>query len=112
MEKINTEQFKGSTATVVLMVLSRGKMYGYELIKQVEQLSSGALELKEGTLYPVLHQLEKDGAVRGFWEETTSSRKRKFYSITETGQKILAQKKNEWNRFRNVIDLLLVESSV
>ena len=112
MEKINPELFKGSAATVVLMVLSNGKKYGYELIKEVDIRSNGALELKEGTLYPVLHQLEKDGAIRGSWEKTESSRKRKFYDITSEGRKVLARRKSEWTKFRGVIDQLLVENPV
>ena len=107
MDKINSELFKGSAITVVLTVLSKREMYGYELMKEIERISKGSLELKEGTLYPVLHQLEKVGAIEARWEDTEKARKRKFYRITGEGRKVLARRKKEWSNFRSLIDQLI-----
>jgi PadR family transcriptional regulator PadR len=111
-DKINPELFKGSAVTVLLTVLSRREMYGYELMKEIERRSSGSLEITEGTLYPVLHQLEKNGAIEARWEETQSARKRKFYRITAEGKRLLAQRKREWRDFRAMIDQFITGREV
>lgn len=107
MERVNKELLKGSSTTVILVILNRREMYGYELIKEIEKESKGAFGYKEGTLYPVLHRLEKQGAIQSRWEETDSARKRKFYRITPKGRKVLAEKKQEWVAFRSAIDRLV-----
>lgn len=107
MDRVNKELLKGSSVTVILTILNRREMYGYELIKEIEKESQGAFAFKEGTLYPVLHQLEKEGAIQSRWEDTESARKRKFYKITAKGRKLLVEKKQEWVAFRSAIDQLI-----
>jgi PadR family transcriptional regulator PadR len=110
MEKLDKELIKGSTLTVVLSVLIKKEMYGYELIKTIERETDGAFKLKEGTLYPILHQLEKEGAIAARWEESEGGRKRRYYRITPKGRKLYASKTKEWSSFRSTIDLLLGSS--
>ncbi|MGZ3699835.1 MAG: PadR family transcriptional regulator [Bdellovibrionota bacterium] len=107
MGTLDKELIKGSTMTVVLTVLDRKEMYGYELIKEIERESKGTFSLKEGTLYPVLHHLEQEGAIESRWGESQTGRKRRYYRITENGRKVLARKRQEWVNFRQTIDLLL-----
>jgi DNA-binding PadR family transcriptional regulator len=109
MDRANKELLKGSSTTVILTLLNRREMYGYELIKEIERESRGAFAFKEGTLYPVLHQLEKQGAIHARWEESGSERKRKFYRITPKGRKLLAEKRQEWTFFRAALDHLIAE---
>jgi DNA-binding PadR family transcriptional regulator len=107
LDPIDTELVKGSTVTVILTVLDRGERYGYELIKQIELESGGKLQPKEGTIYPVLHQLEKEGAISSRWGSGDGARKRKYYRITARGRKILDRKKHEWFSFRDLMDRIV-----
>mgnify|MGYP000494289367 CR=1 FL=1 len=82
---VNKELVKGSTSMLVLGVLEEKEMYGYQIIKELEQRSETVFSLKEGTLYPILHVLEQDGFLEAYWEDTSSARKRRFYRITKKG---------------------------
>ncbi len=106
-EPIDTELVKGSTIMVILTVLNRGERYGYELIKEIERESEGLLQPKEGTIYPVLHQLEKDGSITSRWGESENARKRKYYRITTRGKKVLSKKKTDWTSFRDLMDRIV-----
>ncbi|MFZ9011789.1 MAG: PadR family transcriptional regulator, partial [Anaerohalosphaeraceae bacterium] len=79
--KFERELLKGVAPVVVLQILSRGKMYGYELSEALEQRSEGILTLGRGTLYPLLYNLEAKGLVAAEWDENESKRKRRYYSI-------------------------------
>ncbi len=105
--KVNKELLKGSVATLALTVLNRKSAYGYELIKEIERTSGGALSLKEGTLYPILHSLEKEGAVESYWEEKADTRRRKYYRLTKAGKALLKERTQEWHDFRSLIDQVL-----
>jgi PadR family transcriptional regulator PadR len=87
---------KGVAPVVVLEILSRGRMYGYELSEAVEQRSGNVLSLGRGTLYPLLYNLEAKGLVAAEWEENESKRRRRYYSITSKGKDELARQKEQW----------------
>jgi len=93
--KIETQLLKGVAPTVVLEILARGPMYGYELSEAIEQRSGDILTLGKGTLYPLLYNLEAKSLVKGYWEEAESGRDRKYYSITSTGKAELAKQKKQ-----------------
>ncbi|PYI54876.1 PadR family transcriptional regulator [Paenibacillus flagellatus] len=105
---LNKELLKGSTGTMLLSLLNRGDLYGYEMLKELERKSGGAFALKEGTLYPILHAMEAEGWVEAYWSEA-NGRKRKYYRITDDGRSLLKEKKREWSEFRNAVDLVLRE---
>ena len=105
---VNKELMKGSTATLILTLLSRKKMYGYELIKELELRSEGLFELREGTLYPILHSLEKAGLVTSSWMGEEGSRQRRYYSISKSGRAFLRDKKREWLQFKTAIDNIVL----
>ncbi len=107
--KINKELLKGSTTILILSLLKRKPMYGYEIIKEIELRSSGIFNFKEGTLYPILHALENNEMVESFWSEGENSRKRKYYKITENGNKQLNEKKDEWKLFTNTVNGIILE---
>ena len=91
--KFESQLLKGIAPVVVLEILSRGPMYGYELSQAIEQRSGDILTLGKGTLYPLLYNLEAKKLVKGKWEKNQSSRKRRYYSITSKGQGQLAKQK-------------------
>jgi PadR family transcriptional regulator, regulatory protein PadR len=93
--KFETQLLKGIAPAVVLQILSRGPMYGYELGKAIEQRSGDILTLGKGTLYPLLYNLEAKRLIRGRWEKTRSDRKRRYYSITSKGKTHLATQRGQ-----------------
>ncbi|QUH25909.1 PadR family transcriptional regulator [Serpentinicella alkaliphila] len=105
--KINKELIKGSTTMFILKLLSRGDMYGYQMIRELEEQSDNTFTLKEGTLYPILNLLESDGMIESYWEDTESARKRKYYKITNNGKKLLAEKEKEWEIYSNAVNKVI-----
>jgi PadR family transcriptional regulator PadR len=91
--KFESQLLKGIAPVVVLEILSRGTMYGYELSQAIEQRSGNILTLGKGTLYPLLYNLEAKKLVSGRWETTDSGRKRRYYSISGKGKDQLARQK-------------------
>ena len=101
--KIDKELLKGSTTMLILNLLKKEDMYGYQMIKKLKETSEDVFELKEGTLYPILHTLEEKRYITSYWDES-SSKKRKYYSITNEGRKLLKEKKEEWRTFRDGVN--------
>lgn len=105
---INKELMKGSTTILILNLLERKPMYGYEMAKEMERLSNGLFLFKEGTLYPILHALESEGSIEAYWE-MKDGRKRKYYKLLDRGRQKLQEKKQEWRLFRSTVDHVLGE---
>lgn len=103
----NRELVKGSTSILVLQLLVERDMYGYELVKEIEKRSDNHLQMKEGTLYPGLHKLEKQGYVEYYWQEQEKGPKRKYYKITAEGQAILAERTSEWHEYVKIMNHLI-----
>jgi len=97
----------GSTAMLVLSLLSDGDKYGYEMVLELARRSNNAFELKEGTLYPLLHALEKRGDVRAYPRTAPSGRERRYYALTERGKGRLAEKTEEWHFFSESVNAVL-----
>lgn len=93
--KFESQLLRGIAPTVVLEILSRGQMYGYELSQAIEQRSNDILVLGKGTLYPLLYNLEAKKLLKGKWEMKDSSRPRRYYSITSKGKIQLAKQKEQ-----------------
>lgn len=106
--KISKELSKGSTGMLVLSVISRSEMYGYQIIKTVEMMSENVFQMNEGTLYPILHALEKEEYLSSRWVESEENgRKRKYYKITEKGLKELASQRQEWEAYSTAVGKVL-----
>jgi DNA-binding PadR family transcriptional regulator len=95
-----------STKPMILSILSSGENYGYQIIQSVKKISRGKLEWSDGMLYPVLHRLEKDGFIRSKWKISDEGRRRKYYSITELGQKELKSDIMQWKSVYFVLSQL------
>lgn len=106
--KVNKELLKGSTVILVLSLLEKEAMYGYQMIKEIEKKSNGVFMFKEGTLYPILHSLESDGMIESYWSGNEGSRQRKYYRITAKGKNGLKEKQKEWEIFRSAVDQVLI----
>ena len=102
-----TELLKGNAAALILACLAREPMHGYGIARELAALSDNFFVMGEGTLYPHLHQLEKDGLVEGKWESTPGRRERKLYRITSSGLESLARKKMRWQEFQSNVNRVL-----
>ena len=99
---------QGTLDLMVLQTLdSLGPLHGYAIAARLEQVSSGALQLNMGTLYPALMRLEQRGLLRGNWGTTETSRKARFYAVTSAGRRQLAREKDAWDRMAGIIHTLL-----
>ncbi len=105
--KISKEMLKGSTVILVLSLLDKEALYGYQMTKEIEKKSSGVFTFKEGTLYPILHSLEADGFIESYWLGEEGSRQRKYYQITSKGKTHLKEKEKEWITFRSAVDKVI-----
>ena len=92
---------------LLLHLLSRGEMYGYEIVQEAARRSSNAFDLKEGTLYPALHQLEKKGQIKSYWRTADNGRERKYYSLTAKGRKLAAEYERQWEHLTGAIGAIL-----
>ena len=105
--KADKNLLSGSTTLLVLSLLATGDKYGYEMIAELDARSDHTFTLKEGTLYPILHGLEKEGAVKSYTRETDSNRTRKYYHITRKGLRLLEEQKREWTEFSEKVNAIL-----
>jgi len=105
--KIEKSLLSGSTPMLVLALLKDGDKYGYEMIEELDRRSDHTFELKEGTLYPLLHALEKDHFVTSYTRQTPGGRERKYYRLTKIGLEQLAYKEKEWRRFTTAVEAVL-----
>ena len=90
---------KGSTALLILSVLAHERMYGYQIMRELEERSNGYFTMTAALLYPALHQMEADGLVQSEWQPGQGKRRRKFYQITAKGRKSLLSKQADWQAF-------------
>ena len=106
LELYRRELLKGSTETLILSLLAEESMYGYQLVREMDQRSSGYFRLKEGTLYPALHRLERDLLVEGRWEQSPGGQNRRYYHVTPKGLERLESMLREWDLFTNAVNLV------
>ena len=106
--KLKKDVSKGSVSLMVLSVLEKQDLYGYQMMSYLEGLSSGVFKFNEGTLYPILHALEKDGMVTSYWNAVEASRMKKYYHITDKGIKLLSESKKEWEEYVGAVNAVLM----
>ncbi len=93
---------------MLLSLLTDESMYGYQIVKEMEKRSRGYFLLKEGTLYPALHRLERAELVEGKWREATSGVPRRYYYITAKGETVLEERLREWRRFSRAVNSIML----
>lgn len=92
---------------LILKTLSRGEMHGYDIAEHIHERSEEVLRVEEGALYPALHRLELRGLLAAEWGASDNNRKAKFYRLTATGRKQLAEETAHWNRMASAIARIL-----
>ena len=104
--KSDKSLISGSTTMLLLKLLEEKDMYGYEMIEVLRERSQNVFELKAGTLYPLLHNLEEKGLLI-VYEREAGNKVRKYYSITKNGKKTLDEKKGEWELYSKAVASVL-----
>lgn len=95
------------TRLLVLSLLAGEDMYGYQMIVELARRSNHTFDMKEGTLYPVLHGLEQEGFVEAYRQEAPTGRERKYYHLTRKGQGALREEKQAWERYSGAVNDVL-----
>lgn len=96
---------KGTLSFIVLLILNEDELYGYELIEKIKNLT--AIEIAEGTLYPLMNRLKSDNLLESKWVEQETGIPRKYYFLTETGKSTLQEMKNQWQNMQSMITTLI-----
>ncbi len=101
------ELLKGNIQTIVLAVLETGALHGYGIAKEIERRSDEALAFGEGTIYPALKALEREGMIVGSWNTSAGGPAKKLYTLTEAGTRELTRRRGVWHRFSRTIDQVI-----
>jgi PadR family transcriptional regulator, regulatory protein PadR len=110
MSTINGDALRGHLETLVLSALRRGDAHGFEILRRLEESGSGALKLKEGSLYPALYRMEAAGMVKAEWEDNATPRRgprRRIYKLTQKGRRRFAEARDEFHQFATIIGAML-----
>jgi PadR family transcriptional regulator, regulatory protein PadR len=106
MNKFSKELIGASAVPVILAILDQKESYGYEIMLRVKELSKSQIEWKEGSLYPVLHKLEKTGLIKSLWKMAENGRHRKYYAINKKGRKALEEEIENWRMVQIMLEEL------
>ena len=98
-----SEVKKGSAEVLILGVLEQRQRHGYDIARQIETLSDGAITFNSATLYPTLHRLEQRGLITGRWVEKPGQRRRRYYQLTPEGARQLDAQRRGWREFVRAI---------
>ena len=102
----------GLDVLLIMSLLADQEMYGYQLAKEMERRSGGYFHLKEGTLYPALHRLERDGLIVGHWELSDSGQSRRYYNVSPRGMDRLDAMLAEWDTFANAVNRIAKPANI
>ena len=101
---LDRELKKGSAELLVLALVEHRPRHGYEISQVIEERSEGAVRFRVASLYPLLYRLEKRGWIAGRWVEKPGQRRRRYYRITASGRRVLAQQRSGWERFVTAVN--------
>lgn len=104
---LSADLLRGYTEAIILQRLCDENSYGYLINKRISELTDGAFELKEATLYTAFRRLEQGGMITSYWGDENSGARRRYYAITQTGRDRLTQERDTWAQTRQLIDRLL-----
>lgn len=104
---LSADILRGYTDTIILRQLAGGDSYGYQINKRVAEISAGALEMKEATLYTAFRRLEGAGYIRSYWGNETTGARRRYYALTDEGRRKLLADCQAWQETKAVMDKLL-----
>ena len=98
---------QGTLDLLILKTVALEPLHGWAISERVQQISSGALQIRQGSLYPALHRLERRGWIKARWRTTDLNRRAKYYELTRTGEKQLQTQSDVWRRLTTAVGQLL-----
>jgi PadR family transcriptional regulator, regulatory protein PadR len=101
------DALRGSLDLLVLKTLSLVPMHGWGISQRIQQMSKGILDVNQGSLYPALQRLEKDGLIASDWGMTENNRRARYYRLTAAGRRALGVELESWKRFATGLDAVL-----
>ena len=104
------EFLTGTVGVLILSLLAERAMYGYEILREADRRSARQFQMKEGTVYPALHQMERAGLLRSEWREGESGRARKYYALTAKGRRHAESKRRQWDSISAAMRMILGEA--
>ena len=107
MNKPKNDLLQGTLALLVLKTLARGPLHGYGITLHIQLISKEFLRVEEGSLYPALHRMEQDGWISAEWGTTENNRRARYYRLTSTGRKQLAEEEKNWERLTQAVAQVL-----
>ena len=107
MLRPQNDALRGSLDLLVLKTLSLAPMHGWGISQRVQEISKGVLEVNQGSLYPALQRLEKDGLVTSDWDTTDNNRRARYYRLTASGRRALGAELENWRRFAAGLEAVL-----
>lgn len=102
--RIRPKIARGSAEVSILMLLSEQPFYGFQIAKEIEERTGGALRFTMASLYPMLYELEKRELVKAHWEPNEGGRDRRYYALTAAGKAELSSLRREWHEFFLALD--------
>lgn len=105
--KNKSDVLQGTLDMLVLRALQLEPMHGWGITERIEQWSESVLQLGQGTLYPALYRLERQGLIRSDWRVTANNRRARYYALTAQGRRRLNEEVAEWRRMSRAINLVL-----
>ena len=107
MSQLTKQAMDGNVETLLLAVFRDGPSYGYEIVQEINRRARGLLQMGEGTVYPVLHRLEKRGLIVATWRKGETGRRRKYYRLSPKGKTTLAGNVQQWQQMAAVMNHVL-----
>jgi transcriptional regulator len=103
IQRDETALKKGTAELLILAQLEARPSHGYEIAQQIEARSGGAVSFHVASLYPILYRLERRGLIAGRWVEKAGQRRRRYYTLTTNGRRVLADQRRSWRAFMEAI---------
>lgn len=104
MNRLDFKVKQGSSEVIILTLLSQREMHGYEIGKQIEELSDGVLRFEMASLYPALYRMLQKGWLEAYWETSHAGRKRRYYRLTKTGRRQIRPLRRSWRQFLGALN--------
>jgi PadR family transcriptional regulator, regulatory protein PadR len=107
MNKLKTDLLQGTLDVMVLRILDTGENHGWGISQRIQQISQDVLRINQGSLYPALHRLEAQGWIAAEWGSSDNNRRAKYYRLTRSGRRQLAEETENWARLSEAIGRVL-----
>lgn len=103
----SSDVLRGYTDTIILAQLARGDSYGYVISRNVQEITGGALSLKEATLYTTFRRMEAAGVIESYWGDEQGGARRRYYHLTDAGRRLYQENKQDWRTYSAMINQLI-----